>query len=270
MPWFEAPTPAFIGVVHLPPTPGSPRYEMDGGVDALLAAAVRDARALRAGGVDAVIVENFGDAPFFKDAVPAETVATLALALRAVRDEVGEVPVGINVLRNDARAALGLCAAAGADFLRVNVHVGAAATDQGIVEGRASETLRERQRLCPEAALLADVHVKHATPMSREPITRVARDTLARGLADAVIVSGAATGDAPDVATLREVREAVGSARVLIGSGLGLDAEAARFLEIADGAIVGTALKRDGRVEEAVDVDRVRAMRAQFDRALRP
>jgi uncharacterized protein len=179
-----------IGVVHLLPTPGSPR-----GVSMLrlLERARADARALRAGGCHALIVENFGDAPFHKERVPAETIAALALALAEVRELAGELPVGVNVLRNDARAALGLCAAAGADFLRVNVHTGAMLTDQGLVEGRAADTLRERARLCPRAALLADVHVKHAAVLGGETLEDAAADAWERGGADALIVSGRGT-----------------------------------------------------------------------------
>ena len=124
---------------------------------------IEDARALADGGCDALVVENFGDVPFFASEVPPETVAAMALAIEAVRGVAGSLPIGVNVLRNDARAAVGLCAATGASFLRVNVHTGAAVSDQGVLEGRAAETLRERARLCPDAKLLCDVHVKHAT-----------------------------------------------------------------------------------------------------------
>lgn len=253
--------PALIGVVHLAATPGSPRFAGD--VRALLDRARADARAL-ATGCDALIVENFGDTPFFAEVVPSETIATLALALDAVRVVADGRPVGINVLRNDARAALGLCAATGASFLRVNVHTGAAVTDQGLVQGRAADTLRERARLCPGAALLADVHVKHATPLSRESLHDAARDTRLRGLADVLIVSGVATGSAPDVASVKEVRDAVPGTPILLGSGLRED-NAAALLAHADGAIVGTALKRDGDVAQLVDPDRVRAMRRLFE-----
>jgi uncharacterized protein len=261
---FALPTdrPALIGVVHLAATPGAPRFE--GSVASILERAVVDARALVEGGVDALIVENFGDTPFHRERVPPETIAALALALRAVIDVSRGLPVGINVLRNDARSALGLCAATGASFVRVNVHTGAAVTDQGIVEGRADETLRERARLCPGAAILADVHVKHATPLSRETIGEAASDTLARGLADALIVSGAATGKAPAAESIRAVRAVAGRAVVLLGSGVD-ERNAAELLVHADGAIVGTALKREGRVSELVDRERVARMRRVLD-----
>jgi membrane complex biogenesis BtpA family protein len=250
-----------IGVVHLLPTPGAPAAAGD--MRRLLERARQDARALASGGCAALIVENYGDTPFYKQHVPAETIAALALALAAVQAEAGGLPVGVNVLRNDARAALGLCATAGAAFLRVNVHCGAMLTDQGLVEGRAAETLRERARLCPRAALLADVHVKHAAVLGAETLEDAAADAWERGHADALIVSGRGTGRAPEAERVARVRRAVPRARVLVGSGL--DAEsAARLLEHADGAIVGTALKRGGRSAAPVDARRVERIARLF------
>jgi hypothetical protein len=258
--------PCLIGVVHLSPLPGAPRY--GGALEPVLQRAEDDARALCAGGCDALIVENFGDTPFFPRSVPPETVAALALCVRAVRALSGARPVGVNVLRNDARAALGVAAATGAAFVRVNVHSGAAVTDQGIVEGRAHETLRERARLAPDVAILADAQVKHATPLSRETLAEAVHDLLARALADGVIVSGPATGRAPAVERVREARAAAGAAPLLIGSGLDL-ANAHELLAHADGAIVGTWLKRDGLVGNAVDPERVARLRRAFDEATR-
>jgi len=254
--------PLLIGVVHLLPTPGAPRFE--GGVDRLFERARVDARALVDGGCDALIVENFGDAPFHPERVPSETIACMSLALFLVRSEAGELPVGVNVLRNDARAALGIASATGASFVRVNVHVGAAVTDQGILEGRADQTLRERARICPKVAILADVHVKHATPLGSESIAQAALDARERGLADGLIVSGARTGAPVARADLLAVREALGEAPLLLGSGLTEEC-AAELLDVADGAIVGTSLKRGGSVQMPVDLERVRSMRARMD-----
>lgn len=262
-----------IGVVHLPPTPGAPAGEAgidgDSVMERLVASAVGDARALVEGGVDALIVENFGDHPFEAETVRPETVAAMAVAVRAVCDAVAKAsigdapPVGVNVLRNDSLAALGLCAATGASFLRVNVHTGAAVTDQGLIQGRAAATLRERARLAPAAALLADVHVKHATPLGRESIADAAEETFHRGRADALIVSGTGTGQPVAGADLLAVRERVADAPLLVGSGLD-SSNAAELLAVADGAIVGTALKEEGRLAAPVDAERVRALRAIF------
>ena len=259
--------PLLIGVVHLAPTPGAPRFE--GSVEALLERAETDARALAEGGADALLVENFGDAPFFAERVPPETVAALTLAVERVRRAATRgsrtLPFGINVLRNDARAALGIAAATGASFVRINVHVGAAVTDQGLIQGRAAETLRERARLSPDVRLLVDVGVKHASPLAERPLEDEAADAAQRGLADALIVTGAATGRPPSPERVRRVRAASG-VPVLVGSGLS-DQNAATLVGEAGagGGIAGTWLKREGRVEQPVDVDRVARLRAAFD-----
>lgn len=246
-----------VGVIHLPPLPGSPRW--DGRFKAVLDSARRDALAYVRGGADAVIVENFGDVPFTKDSVPPETVAAMAAAGCAVREAV-KLPLGFNVLRNDARAALALCAAGGGSFIRVNVHCGAMLTDQGVIEGRASETLRLRRQLCPDVRIFADVHVKHAAPLAPLPIQIAARDTLERGLADALIVSGTGTGVATDVRDVERVRAACPGARIFIGSGI-VAASVADYLRLADGVIVGSSLKRNGEVQAPVDARRVAALR---------
>ena len=252
-------SPPLVGVVHLLPLPGSPRYA--GSVDAILEHAARDARALIEGGLDALIVENFGDVPFFAGAVPPETIAAMARAIDVVRAEAETRPVGVNVLRNDARAALGLCASCGASFLRVNVHTGAMLTDQGVIEGDAARTLRERARLCPDAFLLADVQVKHALPLAAQPLAEAAREAVGRGLADGLVITGTRTGAPPNPTELGPVREAIGATPLLVGSGLD-ESNAAELLAVADGAIVGTSVKRDGLVSEPVDPARVARLRA--------
>ncbi len=254
--------PHLIGVVHLRALPGAPLYQGD--FDAVLDAARVDAKALVEGGCDAIIVENFGDVPFFPRAVPAETVASMTRAVALVVELAGQRPVGVNVLRNDARAALGICAATAASFVRVNVHTSAAITDQGLIEGDAAVTVRERARLCPGVAMLADIHVKHASPLGSETPAEAASDVLSRGLADAVIVTGSGTGRSPSREVLAHVRRHVSRHPLLIGSGL-TEANAARMLEAADGAIVGSWFKNDGVLSEPVDVERVRRLRELFD-----
>ncbi len=256
--------PFLIGVVHLQPTPGSALYPRhDGDPQAVVESALNDSLALVRGGCDGLIVENFGDVPFFPETVPPETVAMMARVLVVIGTGLPQpkVPVGVNVLRNDARAALGLAAAGLASFLRINVHTGAMLTDQGLLQGRAAETMRLRPRLAPSVRVLADVHVKHGTLLGNESIGDAARDTLERGLADAVIVTGRATGEPPTPALVAEVRAAIGTATLIVGSGVTAE-NAGALLAQADGAIVGTSLKFDGGIEAAVDPDRVAALRA--------
>src|SRR5512140_1100862 len=148
----------FVGVVPLQALPGSPRWRGD--IVSVIEFAVRDARAYAQGGASALCIENFHDVPFTKGSVAPETLAAMSAAGRAIRAAV-KLPIGFNVLRNDARGGLALCAACGGRFIRVNVHTGAMITDQGVIEGDACQTLRLRRSLCPDTLIFADVHVKH-------------------------------------------------------------------------------------------------------------
>jgi membrane complex biogenesis BtpA family protein len=253
--------PLLIGVVHLRPLPGSPRWQGD--LQKVLKLAVADARAYEDGGADAVFIENFGDVPFTKGKVGPETIAAMAAAGRAVHQAI-KLPIGFNVLRNDACAALALCAACEGEFIRVNVHTGAMLTDQGLLEGNAYETLRYRRQICPAAEIFADVHVKHAKPLGEWTIEASARDTVERGLADALIVSGAGTGLATDLRDVERVRRACTHTRILLGSGVTV-ANVHEFVPAADGFIVGTSLKVGGKVSNPVDVKRVRALRKALE-----
>ena len=253
---FGHPSP-LVGMVHLPPLPGSPRWSHN--MDSVLDSARRDAAAILEGGMDGVLVENFGDVPFHPEQVPAETVAAMALVLDAVRQVAGTQPVGLNVLRNDARSGIGLAAVTGAAFLRVNVHGGVMFTDQGTLEGRAHETLRVRSRLAPSLLVLADVLVKHATaPPGMDP-GLAAADLRHRALADVLLVSGARTGVPTDPARLDAARQAAPDAPVWVGSGL-TPRNAAKLMDGAHGAIVGSSLHRDGVAGAGVELDRVRAV----------
>jgi membrane complex biogenesis BtpA family protein len=244
-----------IGVVHLRPLPGAPRWA--GKLEDLIRLAVNDARAYEHGGAHALFIENFGDAPFTKGRVAPETIAAMAVAGRAVREAV-KLPIGFNVLRNDACTALALCAACGGNFIRVNVHSGAMLTDQGIIEGDAHNTLRYQRQICPTAQIFADVHVKHAVPLGDWSLEEAARDTVERGLADALIVSGSGTGMAAEVSDVQRVRAACSKAKILLGSGV--TRENIRDFTDADGFIVGTALKANGKLSNPVDPKRVRQL----------
>lgn len=230
-----------FGMVHLEALPGAPLY--GGSMQAVIDAALADARALEEGGCAGLIVENFGDRPFFATDVPPETIAAMTRVIAALDVK---IPIGVNVLRNDPRAALGVAAATGAAFIRVNVHTGAMITDQGIIDGDAAATLRARSLLGGGIAIFADVLVKHAAPLGALDPVQAAKDLRLRGLADALIVTGAETGVAADPGRLELLRGAI-DAPLLVGSGV--NAENAESFAAADGAIVGTSLKRDGRVE---------------------
>jgi membrane complex biogenesis BtpA family protein len=249
-----------IGMVHLLPLPGSPRWA--GSMDRVTAAALADARALVEGGMDALLVENHGDAPFAPGRVEPATVAAMAVAVSAVRRACPDLALGVNVLKNDGRAALAVAHAAGAQFIRVNVHAGAVVADQGIVQSDAHALLRDRRLADADVRIFADVQGKHAAPLAPVPIEQEARDLVHRGLADALVVSGPATGQPTALGDVTRVRAAVPGVGLLVGSGVTPDTVAG-LLAVADGAIVGTFVKRDGDVRNPVDPDRVRALVAR-------
>ena len=258
---FRHPKP-LIGMVHLQPLPGSPGWR--GSVGIVLERALRDAGVLAQAGFDGLMIENFGDTPFLPERVEPETIATVAVIADRLRVST-DLPLGINMLRNDARAALAIAAVTGASFIRVNVHTGAMLTDQGWIEGRAHETLRARASLGAQIAICADVMVKHALPPAGADLAQLAADTFERGQADVLIVSGIATGATTERSDIDTVKKAVPNAPVWIGSGLNAT-NAAALLAVADGAIVGSAIKADGHASNAADPRRaaelVRAARS--------
>lgn len=173
-----------------------------------------------------------------------------------------DIPVGVNVLRNDVISALGVATACGASFVRVNVLSGAMLTDQGIIQGDARTVMNYRKQICGSNSIkvFADVMVKHAYALSPEiDIAQVAKETVDRARADALIVSGTGTGSSPKIDDLKAVKEAVPAAPLLVGSGATKE-NVKDLLAYADGIIVGTSIKRRGDVTNPVDVDRVRML----------
>ena len=245
-----------IGMLHLPALAGAPLARLDRTQirDELL----RDAETLAEGGVHGLMMENFGDVPFFPGAVPAHVVAQMTALACAVRERIA-LPLGINVLRNDGRAALAVAHAAGADFIRVNVLSGARVADQGVIQGIAHDLLRDRALLGAQAVkIFADVDVKHSVALAERPLEDEVADVIERGRADAVVVSGAGTGKATDPAKVERVTRAAGKTPIFIGSGITAET-ITQFLESADGFIVGTALKKGGKATNPVELKRVRA-----------
>ena len=229
-------------------------------MDAVLDRVRRDARALAEAGLDGAIVENYGDTPFLKGAVPPLTVAALTRAVDAAAAEVGDaLALGVNVLRNDATAALSIAAACRAAFVRVNVLAGVAVTDQGLIEGDAASVMRLRRAWAPEVRVLADVHVKHARPLAARPLEEVGPDVVERALADGLIVTGERTGLGVAVRDLALLRDACPSTPLLAGSGVHL-ANVAEILRFADGVIVGTSIEEGGRTGAPVDVEAARQL----------
>ena len=253
---------SLIGVVHLPPLPGS--CEWDGDMPRVYGRALDDASSLEAAGFDGIILENFGDAPFARGFAGRGAVAAMA-AVGALVQEKTSLPLGINILRSDALSAVAVAAAVGARFIRVNVHIGAAATDQGIIQGNARETLLAIRSLAPELKVFADVFVKHAKPLGSQDIGQAAVELVERGRAAAVIVTGDMTGSPGSPEELSLVKAAVPGTPVVAGSGV-TATTVTDVLARCDGVIVGSCLMQGGRAAHPIDPARA----AEFVRAARP
>jgi uncharacterized protein len=247
-------------MIHLKPLPGSPLW--GGSMGAVLRAARADATILAEEGFDGLLVENFGDRPYYPDSVPPATVAAMSAVLCRLKDEFAGLVWGVNVLRNDAGSAVSIAAAAGADFVRVNVHCGATVTDQGILQGCAHETLRLRSLLAPRVAILADARVKHGRGLVDLPVSEEVADLTERGLADGVLITGPRTGAPADPSDLRSAVAAADPVPVLAASGVSA-ANVAECLDVCRGVIVGSSLKKGGRAESAVDRARTREFMAR-------
>jgi membrane complex biogenesis BtpA family protein len=244
-----------VAMVHFPPLPGTPLFDVARGVEGLVACVSRDLKALQEAGVDAVLFGNEGDRPY-QVKVDVATPATMAYVIGRVRCEV-RVPFGVDVLW-DPHAAIALAKATGAAFVRevfTNVYAG----DMGLWNTDAAEALRYRRLLGAEdVALFFNISAEFAAPVGPRPLDVVARSAIFSSLADAICVSGPITGEEASMDSLRTAKAAVPETPVIANTGVRLDT-VGTVLGVADGVIVGTSLKRDGITWNPVDPARAKA-----------
>jgi hypothetical protein len=252
---FGRPKPV-IGVIHLRALPGAPRYD-GSSVREIYAAAAADARTLAEGGIDGIIVENASDLPFSRpEDIGPETVAGLTAACLEVRAAVS-TPIGITCVANGVIPALAVAKAVGARWVRANQWVNAYVANEGFMNGPAPRALRYRAAIgAQDVRIFTDVHVKfgaHAITADRS-VTEQSTDAEWFD-ADVLIATGARTGSPTQVDEVEQVRAGT-NLPVIIGSGLDA-AQVPSLFAVADGAIVGQWLKRDGVWWNPVDPARV-------------
>ena len=241
-----------IGMVHIGALPGAPLYDAQGGPEALLAAARADLAALQAAGFDAVMFGNENDRPY-EFAVDTASTATMAWIIGALRSEIA-VPFGVNVLW-DPMSTVALAAATGARFVR-EIFTGTYASDMGPWTPDAGKAMRYRNRLGrADCAMLYNVSAEFAHSLDARPIADRARSAVFSSIPDAVLVSGQITGEAARMEDLEAVKRAVTDVPVLANTGV-KHATVADVLRVADGCVVGSALKVDGHTWNAIDPDR--------------
>jgi len=245
-----------IGMIHLKPLPGSPIYDGEG-LKKVLDAALEDAEALLKGGVNGIEVENYNDPSYFPDKAPSETIASMAIIAYELRKAFPDIILGICVLA-DPESSIAIAHVSKAQFIRATFFTEAAVDVSGLVIRKPHAILRYRKFLDPSIKIFADVHIKHSAPLAARPIEESAYDA-AYFLADAVIISGKHTGFPTNADDIRRVKEILPDFPVLIGSGLNPD-NAPQLLKYADGAIVGTFFKYDGKTSNKVDSERVKKL----------
>lgn len=247
---------AIIAMAHFQPMPGQPLSDERGGVAALVDAVRRDVEILAESGVDAIMFCNEGDRPY-RTQVGPEVPAVMAAAITEIkRDLELDLPFGVDILW-DPLAAIALGRAVGASFVR-EVFSGAYAGDFGVWNTDPASALEYRRRIGGESLkLFFNVTAEFAAPLAPREIGLTARSAVFSSLADAVCVSGVVTGTGVDLADLAAAKEAVaGAAPVIANTGVAPET-VAKILTVADGCIVGTALKRDGDTWNEVDAERV-------------
>lgn len=225
-----------ICTIHLKPLPGSPMHTS---FDYVLEKALQDAKAIEEGGADAMIIENFGDMPFLVR-VGKETIASMSVIAWEIK-KTTNLGVGINVLRNDATAAIAIAKAVNADFIRVNQFFFPSISPEGFLIGEAGKIMRYKKQIDCKAMIFADINVKHAVHFADIEDYLLNAE---RNLVDALIITGKATGLEVN---LENLKKACKIAPVLAGSGVNLE-NARKIAEFCDGIIVGTYIKDRGKI----------------------
>jgi uncharacterized protein len=243
-----------IAMCHMVALPGDPAYDAEKGLEWVIECARRDLEALQDGGVDAVMFSNEASLPYLTRVEPI-TYVTMARVIGELRSRI-KVPFGVNVLW-DPKASIDLAMAAGAQFVR-EIFTGVYASDFGLWNTNCGEVVRHQHAIhAGHIKLLFNIVPEAAVYLGHRDVGEVARSTVFNTRADALCVSGLTAGVASSMETLRRVKEAVPDTAVLANTGVRPE-NVREQLEVADGAVIGTAFKRDSYIWNEVDVGHVR------------
>jgi membrane complex biogenesis BtpA family protein len=247
-----------IAMLHLSALPGDPGYDAEAGLDAVIARARQELHDLQSGGVDGVMFSNEFSLPYLTQTEPI-TAITMARIIGELRSEI-TVPFGVNVLW-DGRASIDLAMATGARWVR-EIFTGVYASDFGLWNTNVGEVARHRARVgAAGVKLLFNIVPESATYLAARDLESIAKTTVFATLPDALCVSGATAGAPTDTQALSIVKKAAGTVPVFVNTGVRAE-NIGDQLSIADGAVVGTYFKRDGRFENQVDPARVATLMA--------
>lgn len=216
--------------------------------------ALEDTERLLKGGVDGLLVENYDWGYLDRNRAREEmaerlTIITAAVVLRSI------VPVGVNILPNDYWQSLAVAFSTGSQFIQMDHVTGEFLGCESVNSVDYSTT----RNVYPEIIVLGGIHPKYYELV--DPTISLGESAKkAMALTEAVVVTGDVTGGKTSLTDLRLARAALGIHPLIVGSGLTPENAQAQ-LAIADGAIVGTALKNGGVCPgEPVSVDRVKRL----------
>ncbi|NBT58666.1 BtpA family membrane complex biogenesis protein [bacterium] len=241
------------GMVHVGPLPGTPRYEKN--FESVVEKAVREAKALEQFGCTGILFENMHDVPYLKSHVGPEITAAMAVIGTEIRNQT-KIPLGVQILAGANEAALSVAHAVGADWIRVEGFVFSHIADEGWIEACAGRLLRYRKELgASEIKIMADIKKKHSSHSITADVNIVETAKAAEFFgADAVVLTGASTGEEASVEELKKLKEGV-SLPVLIGSGV--TAQNISEYSVANGFIVGSFLKKGKDWKNELDPDAI-------------
>jgi membrane complex biogenesis BtpA family protein len=251
-----------VGMVQLGALAGSCRYG-GGRIGTILDPAFAEAEVLAQNGIDVLMVQNLGDLPVDAHASHAQ-VAWMTRATSEIRQRFG-LPVGLNLLENDAAAMFAVASAAEADFVRIKVFIGAMMTPFGVETAQAHTAIRARKAADAEhVAIFADVHDRTGTPIATGGFAEDLDFAVRLGGADGLVLTGKSYRQTLDF--VKTARGQLGSVPILVGGGVTAD-NFAEVAGLADGAIVSSSLKTTGNAVGNFDPAKVRAFMDAAGRA---
>ena len=251
-----------IGMIHLPSFKRS--FSPDFDLDELFRISLTDAFTLKQAGFDALLIENFHDFPFEKTRISDSKFLLMSAIVNKIIESVPDIAVGVNILRNACLQALTIATLNHASFIRCNIWEGAYVTDQGIIEGIASQVLHEKQILHSKVKILADIGVKHATPMSDFTLEEAAKNAIYRGGADGIILSGRETGSLLSLDTLSHFVSKT-KLKPFLGSGVSVE-NVSTIFPLISGVIIGSSLKYDtSNLSSPIDLEKATVFMSKWN-----
>lgn len=244
-----------IAMLHLKPLPGSPHYDPEDTIENIVEAALKDAKALENGGVDGILISNESDIPYLFKVGP-ETVASMTYVASRIKEEV-HIPIGIDVLWGDARAALAIAKVIGSKFIRTLIS-GVYASDLGLINTEGAEIMRYRKFIgADNVKIFIYLNPEFASPLSLRPLTIIAKTLRWLRMADAYCVSGPMPGMPPDIDEIKKIKSEVYDIPIIANTGMNKE-NIAKYIEYVDGVIVGTSLKVGNITLNPVDEEKVK------------